>query len=139
MNAGVSVHARTPGQEGLSYQGLIRVMLKARRNGAWRRLNGPERALFKASIELAKLRGILVNPTLVKRLKAIALKLLQTPGIKILQLGRNYAGYLLRLYSRNGVVKLIPGIKHWLRDQNYLLWLGVKQVAMRSIWLSMVN
>ena len=139
LNAGGSVCARTPGCEGLSYQGLIKVMLKARRNGAWRRLNGFERALFKACVELAKLRGVLVNPSLVDRLKTIALKLLQTPGVKILQLGRGYADHLLRLYSRNGVAKLIPEIKRWLRDPDYLLWLGVKQMALRSIGLSVVN
>ncbi|MBO3810167.1 MAG: hypothetical protein FGF50_11330 [Candidatus Brockarchaeota archaeon] len=139
LNAGGSVHTHTPSREGLSFQGLIKVMLKACRNGGWRRLNGFERALFKASVELAKLRGCLVNPALVDRLKTIVSKLLQTPGVRILRLGRDYADHLLRLYSRNGVAKLIPEIKRWLRDPDYLLWLGVKQVALRSIGLSVFN
>lgn len=116
-----------------SYQDLARIRLKAYRNGNWRRLTVVERALFKAGVELAKLRGVVVNPSLTNRLKLIALKLLQTTATKILQLGRDYASRLLELYNRNGVAKWFPHIRSLLRDPDYLLWLGVKQTAMRSI------
>ena len=120
------------GQESFSYKDLTRIRFKACRNGAWRRLNGFERALFQASVELAKLRGVLVNPALVKRLKTIALKLLQTTSARLLQSGMEYGKHLLELYGRNGVAEWFPKIRDLLNDPEYLLWLGVKQTLMRS-------
>ena len=120
------------GQESFSYKDLVRIRFKAYRNGAWRRLNWFERALFKACVELAKLRGVLVNPILVKRLKTIALKLLQTTSLRLLQFGMEYAKHLLELYRRNGVAEWFPKIRDLLNDPEYLLWLGVKQTLMRS-------
>ncbi|MBO3842579.1 MAG: hypothetical protein FGF48_09245, partial [Candidatus Brockarchaeota archaeon] len=119
-------------QESFSYRDLARIRFKARRNGAWRRLNGFERALFKACVELAKLRGVLVNPSLVNRLKTIALKLLQTTNAGLLQSGMEYAKHLLEIYRRNGVAEWFPKIRDLLNDPEYLLWLGVKQTLMRS-------
>ncbi|MEM2941569.1 MAG: hypothetical protein QW304_08500 [Thermoproteota archaeon] len=124
---------KTTVDQKFSHQDLVKIRLKAYRNGNWRRLTMVERALFKASIELAKLRGTIVSPSLISRLKTIALKLLQTTATKILQLGKNYANRLHELYSRNRVVKWFPRIRSLLRDPDYLLWLGVKQTAMRSI------
>jgi len=123
-------------RESFSYRDLVGIRLKAYRNGSWRRLAVVERALFKAGVELAKLRGVVVNPSLVEMLKTIASKLLQTTATKILRLGRDYASHLLELYSRNGVFEWAPSVKNWLKEPGYLLWLGVRQNAMRSMgWI----
>ncbi len=119
-------------RESFSYEDLTRISLKARRNGNWRRLALAERALFKACVELAKLRGVLVNPTLVERLKNIVLKLLQTISVKLLQSGSEYAKHLLELYGKNGVAEWFPKIRGLLNDPEYLLWLGVKRTVIRS-------
>ncbi|MBO3799279.1 MAG: hypothetical protein QW491_10905 [Thermoproteota archaeon] len=119
-------------RESFSYKDLARISRKAQRNGNWRRLTLAERALFRACMELAKLRGILVNHALVERLKHIVLKLLQTTTVRLLQLGREYGKYLLELYKKNGVVELFPKIRDLLNDPKYLLWLGVKQTVLRS-------
>jgi hypothetical protein len=121
------------GREGFSYRDLVRIKLKSHRNGGWRRLGGFEKAFFKASVELARLRGRIVNPSLIKAVENIVSKLLQTPAEKILQLGRERASRLLKLYEGNGVLKWAPSVRNWLKDLGYLLWLGVRQTAMRSI------
>lgn len=118
------------------YKDLVKIKLKSYRNGNWRKLSAVERALFNASIELAKLRRAIVNPNLIERLRNMVSRLLQTAATRILQMGMDYANFLLELYSRNGVVKWFPGIRDLLKDPDYLLWLGVKQAVMRNIWIS---
>lgn len=117
----------------LSHGDLLNIMRKAYRNGNWRRLKGVEKALFKASLQLARLRGRIVNPRLLESVKNIVEKLLQTPLTIILQLGREQASSLLRLYGENGVFKWAPDVKKWLKDPGYVLWLGVSQLALRSL------
>jgi len=116
-----------------SYRDLLAIRLKAYRNGGWRRLRGVEKALFKASLELARLRGRIVNPSLIKAVENIVSKLLQTPATRILQLGREYASRLLELYSRNGVFEWAPSLRKWLKDLGYVFWLGLNQYALRSL------
>ncbi len=119
--------------ETLSYGDLLNVMKKAYRNGNWSRLQGVEKAFFKASLQLARLRGRIVNPMLLKSVKNIVEKLLQTPLVKVLQLGRERASSLLKLYGGNGVFEWAPDVKKWLKDPDYLVWLGVSQLALRSL------
>jgi hypothetical protein len=89
--------------------------------------------LFKASLELARLRGRIVNPSLIKAVENIVSKLLQTPATRILQLGREHASRLLKLYGSNGVFKWAPSLKNWLKDPEYMFWLGVSRHALRSL------
>lgn len=65
----------------------MRARLKAYRNGNWRTFEGVKQAFFEASLQLAKLRGRIVNPSLVKAVKTIISKLIQTSLVVILQLG----------------------------------------------------
>jgi len=120
-------------RESFSYSDLISIKLKAHRNGGWRKLGGFEKALFKASLELARLRGRIVNPSLIEAVKNIISKLLQTTVAKILQLGRKRASRLLELYKRNGVFKWAPSLRNWLKEPEYLFWLGASQHALRSL------
>ncbi|MGQ9691863.1 MAG: hypothetical protein ACUVQY_11545 [Thermoproteota archaeon] len=115
------------------YKDLVKIKLKSYRNGNWRKLSAVERALFNASIELAKLRRAIMNPNLVERLRNMVSRLLQTAATRILQMGMDYANFLLELYSRNGALEYFPSIKNWLKDPRYLLWLGARQFAMRSL------
>jgi len=84
-------------------------------------------------MQLSRLRGKIVNPSLVERVKSIILKLVQTPVARILQLGREQASRLMELYSRNGVFEWAPSVKQWLKDSKYLLWLGVRQLFLRNL------
>ncbi|MBO3839669.1 MAG: hypothetical protein QXN75_02070 [Thermoproteota archaeon] len=114
------------------YKDLAKVRFKAFRNGNWRRLKVVEKAFFNASLCLAKLRGKIINPSLIKAVKTIVLKLLQVPANMIMQLAKKRASLLYRLYENNGVFKWAPHIKKWLKEPQYLFWLGVSQVNLRS-------
>ncbi|MBO3798446.1 MAG: hypothetical protein QW506_01095 [Thermoproteota archaeon] len=116
--------------EPLQYAVLLRIKLKAYRSGNWRRLTGVEKAFFNATLLLAKLRGRLVNHSLVKAVRKIVSKLLETPLVRILQTGREKASSLLTLYRGNGVFKWAPDVKNWLKDPEYVFWLGVRQLAL---------
>ncbi|MEM1558456.1 MAG: hypothetical protein QXG12_07675 [Thermoproteota archaeon] len=124
--------ATTP-EDSITYEKLRAVLEKSYRNGNWRRLSFLERALYKGGMQLAMLRGRIVNPSLVDRIKSIISKLVQTPVARILQLGREQASRLLELYSRNGIFKWVPSVKQWLKDPEYLLWLGAKQLVLRNL------
>ncbi|MEM2585207.1 MAG: hypothetical protein QXP99_06790 [Thermoproteota archaeon] len=117
----------------ITYNRLRAVLEKAYRNGNWRRLSFLERALYRGVMQLSRLRGKIVNPSLVERVKSIILKLVQTPVARILQLGREQASRLMELYSRNGVFEWAPSVKQWLKDSKYLLWLGVRQLFLRNL------
>jgi hypothetical protein len=119
--------------ESFSYASFLRVRLKALRKGSWRRLNGFEKALFKASMQLARMRGKIVNPLLVRTVETIFSKLVQTPIAVITRLGRKQAFRLLQLYEKNGLLKQAPSVRSWLKDPEYVLWLGVKQLALKSV------
>jgi hypothetical protein len=111
----------------------MRVRVKAYRNGKWRTLSVFEKGLFRASESLARLRGKIVSPSLMEMLRSIVSKLLQTPVTRIIQLGREHASRLLELYGENGVFKWAPSVRKWLKDPEYLFWLGLNQHALKSL------
>ncbi len=119
-----------------SYGDLLRVRLKAVRNGNWGRLRGVEKAFFKATMNLARLRGRIVNQMLVEAVGKVIRKLLQTPLTRILQLGREHASRLLKHYGETGVFKWAPDVKNWLKDPEYLLWLGVSRLTLEKLGYS---
>jgi hypothetical protein len=122
------------GEQPFSYEDLVKVRLKAFRNGNWRRLKVVEKAFFNASLCLAKLRGRIINPSLIKAVKTIISKLLQVPKNMIMQLAKKHASLLYRLYENNGIFKWAPQIKKWFKEPQYLFWLGVSQVNLRSYY-----
>lgn len=115
-----------------SYKDLAKVKIKAFRNGNWRRLKTVEKAFFNASLCLAKLRGRIINPSLVKAVKTIISKLLQVPADMIMQLAKKRASFLYQLYENNGVFKWAPHIRKWFNEPQYLFWLGVSQINLKS-------
>lgn len=127
-------HIKTVSEiQSFSYGDFLRIRLKALRNGGWRRLDGFEKALFNASMQLARIRGRIVNPSLVEAVKNVVLKIVQPPLVIITRLSREQAGKLLQLYKRKGVFQWAPVVKNWFKDPGYLLWLGVKHLTLRSI------
>ena len=120
-------------ENSITYNRLRAVLEKAYRNGNWRKLSLIERALYRGVMQLARLRGKIVNPSLVDRIKQIISKLVQTPVARILQLAREQVFRILELYSRNGVFKWALSVKQWLKDPEYLFWLGAKQLILKSL------
>ncbi len=117
----------------LSHAFLTRIKLKSYRNGNWRKLDDVERALFRAGLDLARLRGKIASPSLVTMIKNIMSKLLQTAATKAIQIGKEKARDLLDLYARNGVLSWLPSFKDLVNGNDYLLWLGTSQLTLASI------
>ena len=67
---------------------------------------------------------LIVNGTLVEKLLGLVEKLKETKGVKIFKRGFKKAVKLLEKSEENGVFTWAPQLKHWLRDPDYIFWLG---------------
>ena len=109
---------------GITYEELLARFKKGRRNGNWRKLNFLDKTLFRASLWYAKHRGSIVNTSLVEKLSALIEKLKETKGIKIFKRGFKKAIEMLDKYEENGIFAWAPRMRDWLRDPDYIFWLG---------------
>ena len=112
----------------ITYEELLKFFRKkSLRNGNWRHLNPLDKALYRASLWYAKCRGSIVNTSLVGKLSVLIEKLKETKGMKIFKRGLEKAVGLLEKYEANDVFTWAPQLKHWLRDPDYIFWLGTVQ------------
>ncbi|MEM3522878.1 MAG: hypothetical protein QXD78_07565 [Candidatus Bathyarchaeia archaeon] len=84
-----------------------------------------EKVMYVCALQLAKLRGRLLNVKLLAQLKAIIYKLLATPKMRILQAGEAKAKEMLKKFNEFGVLNWAPKVKDWLKDKNFIFYLGV--------------
>lgn len=113
--------------QGLSqYRNLKRYLHKGMRTGNWRKLNFSERALYRAAMWYAKNRRI-INGMLVTKLRALIEKLKETNGTRIFKRGCKKADELLAKGEETGVFMWAPSFKEWLKDPDYIFWLGTVQ------------
>lgn len=117
----------------ITYVELSAIRDRAYRNGNWRRLSKTERALYKASLGLARLRGKLVNCNLLEALRSIILKLLRSFDELLFEMGHRRAKSLKELYCRNGVFSWLPMLELLLDDSDYILWLGNRELILSGI------
>ena len=110
------IHMRT-------YEELLTGFKKGLRNGNWRHLNPLDKTLYRASLWYAKHRGNLVNAALVGKLMALVEKLKETKGKRIFKRGFKKAAEMLRKCEEE-VFTWAPQLKHWLKDPEYIFWLG---------------
>ena len=108
----------------LTYEELLATFRKNLRNGNWKRPNSLERALFGASLWYAKHRGSIVNAALIEKLTALIKKLKETKGTKIFKKGLRKAIEMFRKCEEKGVFTWAPQLKYWLKDPDYIFWLG---------------
>jgi hypothetical protein len=115
----------------LSYWQLKAVLVKAYRNGNWGKLTCLERALYRASLELARLRKKIVNRLLLSLLHRIIGKLLRKFSDEILELGRRKAEELKKMYQKS---RLLPSCSlEFFEDKDYLFWLGNREVLFKNL------
>ena len=107
----------------ITYEGLLTSLRKGIRNGNWRRLNFLDKAFFKASMWYAKHRCI-VNGKLSENLLRLAARLKETKGMRIFKRGFEKAAELLEKGEEKGVFVWAPRLRYWLKDPNYIFWLG---------------
>ncbi|MBO3804005.1 MAG: hypothetical protein JTT11_09095 [Candidatus Brockarchaeota archaeon] len=109
----------------LSYDFLSRVWRKGFRNGNLRKLSRIERALYMASLSLAKMRGRIVNSRLVLQLLGIVSKLRETVGGRLILGAYRRAMELYNRYASIGLFDWAPQVKAWFQDPSYVLWVGL--------------
>ena len=95
---------------------------KGLRNGNWRKLRGVEKALYMAALWYSRIRGGIINDELVKKLSVLMDKLKETSGAKVFRRGYEKAVELLS--KGEGIFAWAPSFRGWLRDPDYVFWLG---------------
>jgi len=109
---------------GITYEDLLASFKKGLRNGNWRKQNPLDKALVRASLWYAKHRGSIVNTALAEKLSALIEKLKETKGMRIFKRGFKKAIEMRDKYEEKGVFTWAPQLKHWLKDPDYIFWLG---------------
>ena len=110
----------------ISYKDLFTSFRKGLKNGNWRRLKFMDKALYRAAMEYANRgqRGCVVNGKLVEKLRGLIEKLKETNGMRIFKRGLDKAIELLETSAEKGVFVWAPSLRYWLKDPNYIFWLG---------------
>jgi len=109
----------------LGYNYLSRLQKKGLRNGNWRMLNHVEKALYMASLSLAKMRGRIINSNLVLQLGCIIGKLRKTAGDRLLLTAYQRAISLYQRFTSIGLFEWAPQARSWFNDPSYIFWLGL--------------
>jgi len=81
------------------------------------------RVLIKGRMEQIKVVRTIVEASLVQKLKELLAKLLETRGTKIFKRGFKKAVALLE-QGEAAVFAWAPRLKAWLKDPDYIFWLG---------------
>ena len=110
----------------ITYEGLHTSLRKGIRNGNWRKLRFLDKALYRAAIGYAKYGRSIVNRMLVEKLLGLIERLKETKGMRIFKRGFKKAVEMLEKGEENfeGVFAWAPRLKDWLRDPDYIFWLG---------------
>ena len=109
----------------LSNHYLSRLWKKGFRNGNWRKLNHIERALYMASLSLARMRGRIVNSRLILELQNIIGKLRETAGDRLSRAASERAVKLYERFAATGLFEWAPRVRSWFNDPSYVFWLGL--------------
>jgi len=110
--------------KGITYKELFTNFKKGLRNGNWRKLRFLDRALFRAAMGYAKRGGGIVDGKLLEKLLGLVARLKETKGMRIFKRGYEKAVVLLEKGEEKGVFVWAPSLRCWLRDPDYIFWLG---------------
>jgi len=105
-----------------TYKELLRDFRKGLRNGNWRKLSRLEKALFMASLWYSRVQGAIINEMVVSKLSSLVDKLKATKGARIFKRGYEKAVELLS--KGEGIFAWAPSLREWLKDPDYVFWLG---------------
>jgi len=103
----------------LSFSDLSRFYKSCLRKGSWNNLSAMDKAFYIACMKLSKIKKI-INKEIIYALTTI-MKKLDSFKEKIIKKGKEVAEVL----SKSKTVIMIPTMKDWLRDPNYIFWLGL--------------
>ncbi|HDS44913.1 MAG TPA: hypothetical protein ENN68_02255 [Methanomicrobia archaeon] len=121
----------------VTYKMLRDKLRKGRIRGNWRVLNSNEKALYRVALAYTKpirrrveINGrrqeievgrTIVQSWLVQKLNELFEKLLETRGMKIFKRGFAKA---VELQQRCGTVIWASSLPQWLKDPDFIFWLG---------------
>ena len=105
-----------------TYRELLTGFRKGQRNGNWRKLSRLEKALYRASIWYSRVRGTIVNEKLVRKLSSLMDRLKEMRGARVFKRGFEKAVALLN--KGEDIFLWAPSLREWLKDPNYVFWLG---------------
>jgi hypothetical protein len=103
----------------LTFSDLSRFYKLCLRKGSWNNLSDMDKAFYIACMKLSKIKRI-INKDIIDALTTI-MKKLGSFKEKIMKKGKEVAEVLLK--SKTAI--MIPAIKDWLKDPNYIFWLGL--------------
>jgi hypothetical protein len=105
-----------------TYKELHTNFRKGLRNGNWRKLRRLEKALYMASLWYSRVKRAIINDILVRKLSVLVEKLKETSGAKVFRRGYEKAVELLS--KGEGIFAWAPSLREWLKDPDYVFWLG---------------
>ena len=106
----------------LTYTDLLPSFRKGLRNGKWRKLRRLEKVLFQAALWYSRRQGTILNELVVGKLSALVAKLKATKGARIFK--RGYEKAVVLLNNAGKIFAWAPSFKEWLKDKDYVFWLG---------------
>ena len=108
----------------ITYEECFTSFKKGLRNGNWRKLRFLDKALYRAAMWYAKRGRSIVNGLLVEKLLGLIERLKETKGKRIFRRGVKKAVEILEKGEANGVFVWAPSLRYWLKDRDYVFWLG---------------
>ena len=83
--------------------------------------------MYRAALTYTKIKGKIVNDTLVTMLLKLIDRLRETIMIKILRAGLNRAKMMREEFKENNVYSWCPQAESWLSNSAYISWLGLTE------------
>lgn len=75
----------------------------------------------------------IVNGMIVEKLLGLVERLKETKGMRVFKRGFKKAVEMLENGEERGVFAWAPSLRHWLKDPDYIFWLGtVRRKVMRK-------
>ena len=114
----------------VTYEELLDKLKKGMRKGNWRKLSRFEKAFYRAAMAYTKPKKNgekamdIVNKMVVGKLLTLIEKLMETRGMRVFKRGFKKAVELLQKSEEKGVFAWAPSLRHWLKDPDYIFWLG---------------
>jgi len=105
-----------------TYKELLTGFKKGLRNSNWRKLSSLEKALYRAALWYSRVQGAIINEMLVSKLSVLVDKLKATSGARVFKRGFEKAVELLN--KGEGIFAWAPSLREWLKDPDYVFWLG---------------
>ena len=113
----------------MRYAELLSYFRKELRSGNWHRLSYLEKGLYRAVLFYTRVKCEIVNSKLAAMVLSIIEKVTENTGFRILKAGRGEAKRMLSTYEGKGAFVWCPELKEWLREPDYILWLGLSALT----------